>query len=100
MLDWRNLPPRLAATLAAGLPEESRSMLKWSGQSVPFRVTLQAAAVDALNRIEWRIIGQPGGRPPASILEHLNGGAGRTGDVAAFDSPEEFEAALAAVEGG
>lgn len=101
VLDWRSLPPRLAATLAAGLPESSRSMLRLAGQRVPIEDQLQASAADTLNRIEWWLLGKPG-RPPKSILEALTGtGSGSdTEDVQSFASPEEFEAAIAALKGG
>ena len=36
VLDWRALPLRLAATLAAGLPETSRSLRKAAGRTVDF----------------------------------------------------------------
>ena len=94
MLDWRSLPVRLAATLAAGLPPDSRCML-------PEKTLMDAAAVDALHRIEWRLIGCPGSRPPDSILAALTDpDTGDAGNVQSFDSPEDFEAALAAMKGG
>ena len=47
------------------------------------------------------MLGKPG-RPPKSILEALTGtGSGSdTEDVQSFASPEEFEAAIAALKGG
>ena len=50
MLDWRSLPLRLAATLAAGLPEDSRSMMKASGKTVPLHIELQAYTADRLTQ--------------------------------------------------
>ena len=100
VLDWKRLPLRLAATLAAGLPEESRSMMKLSGQKAPLSVQLQAETVDTLHVLEWRMRGCKG-KVPKSILGTLTGNeAHDTSDVQAFDSPEEFEAAMRAVEGG
>lgn len=100
MLDWRALPLHLAATLAAGLPEESRSMLKLSGQIVPLETLLQAEAVDALHLLYWRLCVGKGAAPPL-VLDSLQGReSGRASDVQSFDSPEEFEAAMRAVEGG
>lgn len=101
MLDWRSLPVRLAATLAAGLPPDSRCMMHLAGQKLPEKTLMDAAAVDALHRIEWRLIGCPGSRPPDSILAALtNLDTGDAGNVQSFDSPEDFEAALAAMKGG
>ena len=101
MLNWRGLPVRLAATLAAGLPEESRCRMRLAGQQLPTAVMLAASEVDALHRIEWRLIGQPGVSPPRSILAALTDpDTGDAGNVQSFDSPEDFEAALAAVKGG
>lgn len=76
-------------------------MLRLAGQRVPIEDQLQASAADTLNRIEWWLLGNPG-RPPKSILEALTGtGSGSdTEDVQSFASPEEFEAAIAALKGG
>ena len=38
VLDWRSLPVRLAATLAAGLPPDSRCMMHLAGQKLPERL--------------------------------------------------------------
>ena len=51
MLDWRSLPLRLVATLAAGLPEDSRSMMKARGKTVPLHIELQAYTADRLTQI-------------------------------------------------
>ena len=66
-------------------------MMHLAGQKLPEKTLMDAAAVDALHRIEWRLIGCPGSRPPDT---------GDAGNVQSFDSPEDFEAALAAVKGG
>lgn len=100
MLHWRRLPLRLAATLAAGLPRDSRSMQRLAGQKAPESLLLQAAVVDSLHGIEWQLAGCPGGRPPASVLAALNGRQEDGGEVRAYDSPEDFEAACAALRGG
>ena len=71
MLDWRSLPLRLAATLAAGLPEDSVELVD---EQDPARLGLTAAKLVREGR--------------ADIL------------VKSYDSPEEFEAALAALKEG
>ena len=100
ILDGRALPLHLAATLAAGLPEASRSLLKLSSQTVPLETLLQAETVDTLHLLYWRLcVGK--GAAPQLILDGLQGReGGSASDVQSFDSPEEFEAAMRAVEGG
>ena len=72
-------------------------MMHLAGQKLPEKTLMDAAAVDALHRIEWR----PGSRPPDSILAALTDhDTGDAGNVQSFDSPEDFEAALAAMKGG
>lgn len=101
MLCWRTLPLRLAATLAAGLPEDSRSMLKLRGLRISNETQLLAAAADSLIRLEWRLFGREGSTMPPSILADLMELPERdSSDVQSYDSPEEFETALAALKGG
>lgn len=99
MLDWRALPPRLAATLAAGLPEESRSMLKLRGWTIPTDTQLLASMADSLLRLEWRAFGT-GGRVPRSILAQLMELPDSRGRVRGYATGKEFDAACAALRGG
>ena len=48
-----SVPVELAATLAAGLRQDSRVQMKLSERRVPDWVTLLAMAVDALNWLMW-----------------------------------------------
>lgn len=99
MLDWRALPLRLAATLAAGLPETSRSLRKAAGRTVDFETELLAYAADRLTQVLWWLHSDTS-KPP-SVLADLHGlSADSDTDVQSYDSPEEFEAALAALKGG
>lgn len=101
MLDWRALPLRLAATLAAGLPMESRSIRKAAGRTVAFDETeLLAYAADRLTQVVWWLNSDTS-KPP-SLVADLNGltDGGSDSNVLSFDSPEEFDAALAALKGG
>lgn len=99
ILNWRALPLRLAATLAAGLPEESRCKTQRDGLAQSTQ--LQAAATDALHRIEWRLCGCPGGYPPQSILASLTESElGAESDVQSFSSGSDFEAACQLAKGG
>ena len=101
MLGWRTLPLRLAATLAAGLPEESRSMLKLRGLRISNETQLLASVADSLLRLEWRLFGREGSTLPPSILAGLMELPEQdSSDVQSYDSAEEFEAAVAALKGG
>lgn len=96
MLDWRALPLRLAATLAAGLPETSRSLRKAAGRTVDFETELLAYSADRLTQVLW-LLSSSTSKPP-SVLEGLRGGP--DSNVQCYDSAEEFDAALAALKGG
>ena len=96
---------RLAATLAAGLPPDSRSMMVLHGQKLTLAQTLQAAELDTLQAICWRIgrLANADEKPPTSILNTLLGrteAESEDSPVQYFDSPEEFEAAMRSAEGG
>ena len=97
MLDWRSLPLRLAATLAAGLPEDSRSMMKASGKTVPLHIELQAYTADRLTQVLWWLHSDTS--TPPSVLADLRGEADSS-NVQSYASAEEFDAALAALKGG
>lgn len=101
VLNWRTLPLRLAATLAAGLPQDSRSVVQLSGQRIPCQTQLLALLADRVSHLEWLMFGCEGSRPPASVLAALTGTSeGPCGDVQGYDSPAAFEAACAALKGG
>ena len=97
VLDWRALPLRLAATLAAGLPETSRSLRKAAGRTVDFETELLAYAADRLTQVLWWLHNDTS-KPP-SVLADLRGEAD-TSNVQCYASAEEFDAALAALKGG
>lgn len=101
VMDWRALPVRLAATLAAGLPETSRIRRKMAGVKTSASLLLQAAMVDRLSLLVWMQTrdGQKNRRRPRSVAEMLTGEE-KHSTVQAFDSEEEFwEAVRAADEG-
>ena len=101
VLDFRRLPARLAATLAAGLPGEARIRMKLAGAKAPVSLLMQAAAVDRLSLLVWMQTkdGQNNRRRPKSITEILTGEQPRE-TVQAFDSEEEFWAAIRAADEG
>ena len=87
--DFRQLPPAYAATLAAGLREDSRIRTALGGLPVPMSIYLQMAQMDALNLLTWlnSSDGAEGKNRPTSVLLGLSG---RSGEVQGFDSGEDF----------
>lgn len=88
--DYRQLPPRYAATLAAGLREGSRIRTALSGLSAPLPLYLQMAQVDALNLIAWlnSTDAVDGTNRPKSILQALT--ANPNDAVQGYKSGEDF----------
>lgn len=95
VFDWRALPLRLAATLAAGLPGSSRSMRKLAGTEYSTDTLLLASAVDNLAMLVWlnSSDGAKGHNRPQSILEALIGKGEKQTDYMVFNSAEEFRRA-------
>ncbi len=54
ILDWRGLPLPLAATLASGLPGDSRCKLRITGAAVPLQTMLLASLTDQVSLMLWR----------------------------------------------
>lgn len=100
ILNWRSLPPPLAATLAQGLPPEARSMRKLPGGAGSREELLLAAVADRVGHLIWMLSedGRSGKNHPPSLLEVISG-AGQE-ETGGFDSGEEFEAAWRAATGG
>ena len=74
-------------------------MMKTSGKTVPLHIELQAYTADRLTQILWGLSNDT--RTVPSVLADLHGlSADSDTDVQSYDSPEEFEAALAALKGG
>lgn len=93
VLDWRGLPLRLAATLAAGLRPEARSWMRLTGTKAKPDTLLLAAAVDALRVLIWQQTkdGAQGVNRPGSVLAELLGeDQEETG--AGFESVEAYDA--------
>lgn len=94
ILNYKALPLRLAATLAAGLPLYSRSKSDPNNPS-DLRLLIGACAADTLRRIEYMLAGAPEGQAPASLTAALLGEPEVPDtDLQAFDSPEELMQAL------
>lgn len=99
ILNWKRLPPRTAAVLAQGLPEDARIMRKLSGASVRLETALLARICDGIAHIGWMLSadGQKGRNRPSSILERL---LGVNEEPHGFTSPAAFQAAWKALSGG
>lgn len=102
ILDWRELPATLLATLAAGLRDTSRIKLYLSDMRASTDTLLLAAAVDRLSFLAWAktVDGQNGKNRPSPLLPVLLGQSPRGGQtVRSFDRPEDFKAEWARITG-
>lgn len=94
--DPDTLPPSLFATLAAGLPEDSRTMRALSGRKTDTGTLLLASAVDRLSLLVWMNTkdGAKGRNRPNSIVERLTR-EGKEEQEKAFSVPvDEFDETL------
>lgn len=102
ILDWRALPLRLAATLAAGLRDDSRVRMHFAGMRLPRETILAAASLDRLSVLVWAKTkdGERGRNRPRSLVQMLLG-TEKADQYDAKDTIEEFEAARKRIlEGG
>ena len=101
-MDWRALPVYTVAALACGLRDSSRTKMRESGLGVPIDTLLLACIVDKLNILIWQNTkdGAKGRNRPRSFAEVLAGKDKKNeSQVAAFDTADEFEAALRKFDG-
>lgn len=98
--DFRALPARQAALFACGLRPDSRIMMKLAGVSVPVETMLLAGILDTLKVLAWQNTqdGLDGRNFPASVLDALLQGD-KPRESSGFDSPEEYEAWRASMNG-
>ena len=91
VLNWRELPLSLAATLASGLDGESRTKRKLRGEDMRLETILQTAMLDQLRILSWYQTedSRTGKNAPKPILSMLRGEA-KPSPVTSFASPEEF----------
>lgn len=92
ILNWRELPAKLAATLAVGLTPESRIKQAITGAKAPTSLILQAAILDRLSLLVWlnSADGQKGRNRPKSLAGELV--AQPTSPVVAFTSGDAWQA--------
>lgn len=101
ILDMEGVPVGTLATLAAGLRADSRIKMKLSGQKVPQRDLMLAAAVDRLAMLVWLNSedGRKGINRPGSLVKAMTGEADKPSEVRGFDSPVDFELEWAKITG-
>lgn len=94
ILDYRALPPSLAATLCSGLREDSRVMMLLSGRKISTMTHLVAMINDWVAHIAWMFSsdGQHGTNHPEQVLRALQGEK-REKEIKAYRSGNEFQAA-------
>ena len=95
--DYRSLPVRLVATLAAGLGPNSRVYQKLAGQTVPTDTLLLAMLVDDVRAM---VYGTKGKHVPERIAPKLMAGAIPERKERIFKTGADFDKARAALLNG
>lgn len=92
--EWRSLPARYAATLAAGLGSDSRIKLKLRGDRWPLQIMLLSAIADATRTLVWQRsqAAADGHPPPESLFKALFGEAASKNSPSGFANGGEFSA--------
>lgn len=90
--DYKRLPARRVASLAAGLRENSRSQMILAGLKATPEFMLLAGIVDRLSWLVWSKTkdAQKGHNPPRSIMEGL---ISQPTELNAYATGEDFETA-------
>lgn len=98
VLDWRGLGLPLAATLAGGLRETSRTSMALNHTQAGTDTLLLGAMTDALQLLVWMKTkdGSKGRNRPAPVLDTLLGTTPKQ-RVTGFATAADFEAARAAI---
>ena len=102
ILDWRALPLRTAARLAAGLPPDCRVRRKLCELRVPFDTLLLAQIRDYLAVFHWWRTedGRHGRNPPKLFSEVLVGEQEKQTNIRVFRTKQDFLAAYNRMLGG
>ena len=95
IFDYRALPLFLAARLACGLRENSRSKMRLAGNRIELRDALLAAILDRVSFLAWAQPrdGQKNRNRPASILDRLMHEPDEREAPVVYAGGEEFEKA-------
>lgn len=90
--DWRGLPLKTAAALAAGLPEDARTRKKMENRAYDSRELWLAMIVDSLRWLQWARTtdGHKGRNQPESIAEKLLRKTEEKNTPRGGYTPEEF----------
>lgn len=95
--DWRSIPARTAATLAAGLRDTSRIHLKMAGMPCSFERLLLAGVFDAARVANWQRTkdGQTGRSKPEMVVRQIlkSGQKNDAQAVEAFTDGDAFKQA-------
>lgn len=89
----------MLGTLVAGLGVESRVYQRITGQKVPTSVLMQAVIIDELRAIVYMLNTNKNKEQPESLAERFIESEDKENEFVQFSSPEEFEAARAALLG-
>lgn len=89
----RSLPLRTVAALSAGLRDNSRIIMKIRGEKATRNELLLATIADGVNALLWRF-GAYKDRPVSITEALLDTPKKKSGNVVAFATPEDFEAAM------
>jgi hypothetical protein len=89
VFNYKELSPSLVATLAMGLPEDSRVKKKLSGQKLTLEQSLLALLLDDFNLFLWSRQKHRGSRPK-SIFKELTEEKKPKDELMAFESIEDF----------
>lgn len=90
VLDYKELRPALAATLAVGLPDESRVKKKITGVRATLDELLLALILDNLNLFMWSRSKHKGARPK-KIYQLLSKPEKPKDELMSFDTPQAYE---------
>ena len=92
--DWRSLPVRTVATLAAGLRDNSRIKMIMRSETVPLEIVLQAAIADGIRQLCW-LNSEDGrkniNRPQYILNTLLNKEESAEPEIVTFNSGAELE---------
>lgn len=102
--DWRSLPGRYAATLAAGLRPTARVVMKQADVTAEINSALLARITDQLSGITY-MMSRKHAQKPQFIMDQIihadkAAQAKKTDTYKHFATPEEYEAAWSRIAGG
>ena len=99
IFDYRSLPVQLAATLSAGLRENSRIKMRMAGAPASQETILLATIADRIELFRYGFSDQKKDPPPL-LVDILYGTAKQGADgVMSFESVSDFEQTLARIKG-